>query len=76
MNEKIKSIYEILLETYNEQGWWPLGVTKNSAPIYDKSYKEKKLSYEQKWEMIVGSILTQNTNWNNVVTALMKLSNP
>ncbi len=48
-SEKLTEIYNILLETFGEQDWWP-GDTA--------------------FEIIVGAILTQNTNWANVAKAI------
>lgn len=46
-----------LLEIYNCKNWWPM------------KYKTKP----KKWEVCVGAILTQNTNWRNVEKALYNL---
>lgn len=52
MKSKILDIYEILLESYGHQNWWP----GDSA-----------------WEICVGAVLTQNTNWQNVEKAIINL---
>ena len=44
-------IYRKLLKDYNKQGWWP--IKNNFRP--------------KEWEICVGAILTQNTNWGNAV---------
>ena len=56
----ILKVYEILLNEYGPQGWWPVG---------GRYFPEK----EDKYEIIVGAILTQNTAWNNVEKALSNL---
>lgn len=62
--QKIKQVYDILLQEYEPQGWWPI------AGVYNK---KKILSDQEKWEIIVGTILTQNTSWTNVEKALQEL---
>lgn len=54
----ILRLYERLLDTFGEQDWWP--VSHGFEP--------------PEWEVMVGAILTQNTNWNNVENALDNLS--
>lgn len=59
------SIYTVILNTYGPQGWWPI----------NNEYKERKtISAAEKFEIIIGAILTQNTQWYpNVVSALNEL---
>ena len=49
---KVYEIYEILLDHFGPQGWWP----------GDTSF-----------EIMVGAVLTQNTNWTNVSRAISNL---
>ncbi|MCX6817363.1 MAG: endonuclease [Candidatus Aenigmarchaeota archaeon] len=49
--------YEKLLKEYGPQAWWPM--RRGFAP--------------KEWEVCVGAILTQNTNWRNVEKALDNL---
>lgn len=49
---KVFKIYEILLEHFGPQGWWP-----GDTPF----------------EIMVGAVLTQNTNWTNVSRAIDNL---
>ena len=51
---KVYEIYEILLEHFGPQGWWP---------------------GETPFEIMVGAVLTQNTNWSNVSKAIDNLKN-
>ena len=60
-------IYKILLTTYGEQGWWP---TKN---IYSASFKKRKRTPTERFEICIGAILAQNTSWKNVERALGNL---
>ena len=52
--EQLTEIYELLLERFGPQHWWP-GQTQ--------------------FEIIIGAILTQNTNWTNVEKAVGNLKN-
>jgi len=58
--------YKKLLNERGPQGWWPI----NSE--YREGYKTPENDYEA-WEICVGAILTQNTNWGNVEKALFNL---
>ena len=49
---KVYEIYEILLDHFGPQGWWP-----GDTPF----------------EIMVGAVLTQNTNWTNVSRAIDNL---
>jgi len=49
---KVLEIYEILLNHFGPQGWWP---------------------GETPFEIMVGAVLTQNTNWINVSKAIDNL---
>ncbi len=51
-------IYERLLKEYGQPDWWPV----------------KHGLQPEEWEIMVGAVLTQNTNWSNVEKALEKLS--
>ncbi len=55
---KILTIYNRLLKKYGRQEWWP--VSGRFEP--------------PEFEVCVGAILTQNTNWRNVEKALQNLS--
>lgn len=52
----------MLLEEFGYQNWWPI----------DKNYHEKHRT-DPRFEIIVGTILTQNTAWPNVEKALTNL---
>ena len=79
---KIFKIYNKLYSTYGPQGWWPLLDHKGINPtktgsingyhINDYSFPKNE---NQKFEICLGPILTQNTNWINVEKALIKLNN-
>ncbi len=65
----LNEIYQILLEDYGSQGWWPVTV-KGHIPSYSGGPKNEK----HQLEIIFGAILTQNTNWKNVEKALVNLN--
>jgi len=50
-----KTLYNLLLDNFGHQHWWPV----------DKNYHQKQKS-DPRFEIIVGAILTQNTAWTNV----------
>ncbi|MFH2106370.1 MAG: hypothetical protein ABII22_03855 [Candidatus Micrarchaeota archaeon] len=74
----LKEIYGALLFRYGYQGWWPIsesGSSEFSVPsfrYYSKDYSHPKNEKEQ-FEICIGALLTQNTNWNNVTKALGNL---
>ncbi len=51
-------IYKTLLEAFGPQNWWPAG--NGLEP--------------EEWEISVGAVLTQNTNWRNVERALARMA--
>ncbi len=61
MKQSFSVIYQTLLSNYSPQGWWPIN------NVYKKRYS---LTNEEKFEIIIGAILTQNTAWTNVEKAL------
>ncbi|MEE4356408.1 MAG: hypothetical protein V2I97_08045 [Desulfococcaceae bacterium] len=73
-NEKIISLNRILSDMYGFQGWWPLTAEKGKAPVYHPEEKNRPVSDAEAFEIIVGSILTQNTAWRNAEKAVMNLS--
>ncbi len=60
------AIYKKLFKAYGRQGWWPLTNNKLSdgRPKHDG----------HRFEIIVGAILTQGTNWKNVEKAINELN--
>ena len=70
---KIKRIYDELLAIHGKQGWWPVTPTtqKKQPPAYGIKTKTNK----QRLEIIVGAVLTQNTQWKpNVEKAIIELN--
>jgi len=83
MNQLFK-IYNSLLKKYGPQGWWPLfdlhisnnGVNPTKTGSL-KGYHPGDYSYpktnDQQFEIVISTILTQNTSWKNVEKALANL---
>ncbi|MEM5871944.1 MAG: endonuclease [Candidatus Aenigmatarchaeota archaeon] len=57
-SNKLIEAYKSLLKKFGHQNWWPV----------NRNFKPKE------WEICVGAILTQNTNWRNVEKALDNLA--
>ena len=57
-----KILYDILNDRFGSLDWWPM----------DKEYHKKNGS-DQRFEVIVGAILTQNTAWSNVEKTILSL---
>lgn len=77
---KIRQIYNALLKIYGPQGWWPLLGCKGTKPTKTgsiKGYHPRDYSHpknnNQKFEICIGVILTQNTSWPQVEKALLNL---
>ncbi len=66
----LNTVFDRLLKAYGPQGWWPVSVN-SSEPVY---FAARKLSSRQKFEICVGAILTQNTNWENAKRAIVELN--
>ncbi len=73
----VHSAYSILREAYGPQGWWPLFSRRNTLGFDGKGYHKGDYSYPRtdndRFEISVGAILTQNTAWTNVEKALHSL---
>ena len=73
----LRRLYTALLEEYAPQGWWPLLSLASSEGFDARGYHagshEFPRTREQRFEVILGAILTQNTAWTNVEKALRNL---
>lgn len=69
--KKLLKIFSLLFNAYGEQGWWPLTPEGKTKPIHNARRPETE---KQKFEVIVGAILTQNTAWLNVEKAIENLN--
>lgn len=63
--------YKKLLAKFGPQGWWPIG--GRGLPAKYHPGKFPKLTAQQKFEIAVGAVLTQNTAWKNVEKAINNL---
>ena len=68
---KIPQIYKTLLKAFGKQKWWPTTLEGKLHP----TYHGKKIDEKQRFEIVVGAILTQNTSWKNVEKAIFNLNN-
>jgi endonuclease-3 related protein len=66
----IHKIFLVLYSSFGPQGWWPLTIKCYNSKHYSGRPKKDK----HRFEIIIGAILTQNTNWKNVEKALYNLS--
>ncbi len=79
-NLDVMTVYNTLLQHYGGQGWWPLLSTvggDGAQPVRDVQYHpgdyEPPHCEDQRFEIAVGAVLTQNTAWENVRKALLTL---
>lgn len=66
----LEEIYNLLLNKFGCQGWWPLTIEGYESKHHSGEPKTEK----HRFEISMGAILTQNTNWKNVEKALYNLS--
>jgi endonuclease-3 related protein len=75
---EIRLIYNKLYKHYGPQGWWPL-LSMDSSTETDVRMVYHPLNYDlpktrnETYEIILGTILTQNTAWNSAEMALRNL---
>lgn len=73
----IKRIYDDLMKLYGCQGWYPLLELSNTKSGSVKGYHPADYSYprtdDQRFEVCIGAIVTQNTSWLSVEKALLNL---
>ncbi len=65
-----EEIYSILLSSYGRQGWWPVVSNRTGISEYGTG---APLDDSDRFEIIIGAILTQNVAWKNVEKALKSL---
>lgn len=66
----INSVYETLLNEYGEQGWWPIVDTAAGKSVYSEG---RIPDNNERLEVVLGALLTQNTTWKNAEKALLSL---
>ena len=76
----LNEIFTKLLDSYSYQGWWPITDYEGENPTKTGStrgYHPKDYSFPrnslQKFEIIVGAVLTQNTSWPQVEKSIINL---
>ncbi len=75
MENRINLIYNLLLEAFGEQGWWPRFDKNKNVFVYDRSFKNSEPNREEAFIISISAILCQNTNWKNVEKAFVNLNN-
>lgn len=73
----VENLYEKLLRRYGPQGWWPVLSLAGQDGFDDRGYHVGDYRHPktepERFEVILGSILTQNTSWKNAELALRAL---
>ena len=69
----LRSIFDRLFEAFGPQGWWPTTPRGDIRPRYYPEKACRRLEENEQWEIVVGAMLTQNTAWRNVESALAGL---
>ncbi|NOY07421.1 MAG: DNA repair protein [Spirochaetes bacterium] len=73
----IKRIFNILFDLYGYQGWWPVPGSAGSKGFDSAGYHpgnyEPPQNKSERFEIITGAVLTQNTSWNNVEIVLRRI---
>ncbi len=76
--DKIRKIYGLLIDRFGYQGWWPVTPTcslNNEKELPIPIYGVRSRTEKQIFEIIIGTILTQNTGWYpNVVLSITSLN--
>lgn len=77
---QVMDIYEKLFSLYGSQGWWPLMEHHGDNPTKTGSIKgyhpenyDLPKNDNQRFEIMLGAILTQNTAWTSAEKALFNL---
>ncbi len=66
----MQQIYGKLFKAYGKQGWWPL----SKGSLETKHHNGKPCSDKDRFEIMAGAIMTQNTAWTNVEKAIYNLN--
>lgn len=74
MRALLERIYTLLLEAYGPRGWWPLQSRAGSPGFDVEGYHSGEYGLpdtaEERFEIAVGAVLTQNTAWRNAARAV------
>ena len=74
-----KRVYSILLSRFGPQGWWPVPSVNLHTGAFNPGYHvgnyDIPIQQKDKFFVIIGTVLTQNTAWKNVESAVRNLLN-
>ena len=77
MTSPLERLYERLLAAYGPRGWWPLQSRAGRPGFDDNGYHpgdySRPGSMEERFEIAMGAVLTQNTSWHNASRAVREL---
>ncbi|NLH39263.1 MAG: endonuclease [Elusimicrobia bacterium] len=68
----IRKIFDLLYDSFQAQGWWPIYDLKTGQSLYRKNFFGL-LDEDEMLEISLGAILTQNTSWKNAEKAIGEL---
>ena len=68
MISPLQKVYRILFDKFGPQGWWQLSDCGYHYGDYNYPHNEKQI-----YEIIVGSILAQNSKWDKCYAAIQQL---
>ena len=74
LKQRLLAIYQNLYTSYGPQGWWPTTPPGKTTPVYRPGATSRRLNQRERWEIMVGALLTQNTTWHNAELCLEALS--
>ncbi len=66
----VNQVYKLLHKSYGPQGWWPL----SKGRLKTRHHNGQPQTDHDRWEIIVGAVLTQNTSWQNVERVIENLN--
>jgi len=67
---KVEEIYSIMAASYGKQGWWPVFSKVTGRSEYGTGAPKDD---DERFEIVIGAILTQNVAWKNVEKGLESL---
>lgn len=74
---RLRDLYDRLLEHHGPQGWWPILSRAGANGFDERGYHPGRYEFpktaSQRFEVILGALLTQNTSWKNAEKALRVL---
>lgn len=71
MDNRVFDLYNALFIRYGHQNWWP--VVENGKCYYLDDYRMRPRTPAEILEIMIGSILTQNTSWENAANAISQM---